>query len=170
MPDLLAPELTREHADSLRRVLDRRQEPGLSLGDAEFLLSSALVDVDLSRRMWTLVRQEVSAGMEGASARRQVEAACQALQASAASVQSTLQLAEAVGQRHQTEVGGVAQVREALAEVARLVDAARTLLGWLDEPLPPIDAERLARGVAAARRGEVQPAGDVVARLKGGNP
>jgi hypothetical protein len=170
MPDLLAPELTREHADSLRRVLDRRQEPEMSLGDAEFLLSLALVDVDLSRRMWALVRQEVVAGMEDASARRQVEAACQALQASTASVRSALRSAEAVGQRHQTEVGGLAQVREALDEVVRLADAAGSFLGWLDQPLPPLDAERLARGVAAARRGEVQAARDVVARLKGGNP
>ena len=56
----------------------------------------------------------------------------------------------------------------AVQEIKGVQSAARGVVNLLNSPAPPVDEERLARGLAAAQRGDYEDTAPIIERLKAG--
>lgn len=151
----------RQGADAASRLIDERlpQGDGSSAQDVVHFVRYLRASI---RDVWGKFQARLDSGLEGGRAR--AEAASAAL-ACDSLLRLVARLNTAVPAR---EVEGLAELAAAAQEIKGVQSAARGVVSLLTSPAPPIDEERLARGRAAAQRGDHEDTAAIVERLKAG--
>jgi hypothetical protein len=129
--------------------------------DAADLADLLATDVVLAARSWDRLRAMLDAGAERSRLRANVAAL-------GGAVSAVLAFGRLLGQIAPHGGTPAADVEANLARLGAIADAVASLAAWLDAPRPPIDPERLARGIGQGQRGEVVNADEFLARLRAG--
>ncbi len=152
----------RENAEAVSRLLDQylgSEDTGKNVEDV----------LRFARFLWLVVRDawegfqvQLDAGMEAGQARRAAASAVRACE-SLVRVVGRLDAARAAG-----DVREYAELTDAAARARAIQQAAQELVRILEAPEPLLDPTRLAEGLSAAQRGELEDTEAIVARLKTG--
>jgi hypothetical protein len=166
--ETLLPAVLGSSAASAREAVS--QAVDLTPQDMADMVTLLATEVRLLEDNWDRLRARMDAGME----RSRLRADAVALGDAAGSL---LGLGRVLSRfTPEGKPAAMAPARRAELEglLARLDAASATiaaLIEWLDKPWPPIDQERLARGIAEAERGEGESTDAILERLRiGGEP
>jgi hypothetical protein len=151
----------RQGADAVSRLIGERLPEGEGGGAQDV--------VNFVRFLWTLVRgawrkfqAQLDEGLEAGRARHAAASA-------ALACDSLLRLVTGLnGALPAGEVEGLAELVAAVPEIKGTLSAARGIVNLLNAPAPPVDEERLARGLAAAQRGGSEDTAAIIEGLKAG--
>jgi hypothetical protein len=151
-------------ADAVSRLSDRHLRAEDGNGDVQDLVTFARFIWLTVQEKWAPFQTRLDRGLEVGEARQTAAStalACDRLLRVVAQLEGgTSSTAGAVD--------GLPELIAAVPQVRAVQQAAQELVGMLDAPPPPVDEGRLAAGVAASRRGEVEDTAAIVERLRAG--
>ncbi len=169
MAETLLPNVLNSSAASARQAVSQAED--MAPQDMADMVTLLATEVRLLEQNWDRLRVRMDAGME----RSRLRAGAKALDDAA---RSLLGLGRALSQF--TPEGKpaatappdlLAELDGLVARIGALAAPIASLVEWLDKPWPPIDQERLARGIAEAERGEGESADAILDRMRaGGEP
>lgn len=151
--------VARDSAESAHRRLGEAAHP--TAAEVQGLLELHRVLTDLLRRDWAAARAALAEGIEAGRLRAMLGPIRDSAEAQLDFLSRLRNLAGAAE-------APLASLAAEEAELRALREEATRILDWLAAPRPPIDQERLARGMAQAERGEVVSADEILARLRAG--
>jgi hypothetical protein len=151
----------RQGADAAPRLIDERlpQGDGSSAQDVVHFVRFLR---DSIRDVWGKFQARLDSGLEAGRARGEAASAllaCDSLLRLVARLHSAVPAGEAEG---------LTELADAAQEIKGVQSAARGVVNLLNSPAPPVDEERLARGLAAAQRGDYEDTAPIIERLKAG--
>lgn len=151
----------RQGADAASRLIDERlpQGDGSSAQDIVHFVRFLRASI---RDIWGKFQARLDSGLEAGRARAEAASAALACD-SLLRLVARLNTAVPAG-----EAEGLAELAAAAQEITGVQSAARVVVDLLNAPAPPVDEERLARGLAAAQRGDYEDTAAIIERLKAG--
>ncbi len=155
---ILSP-VVRDSAESARRRLG--ESAPRTAAEVQGLLDLHHLLTDLLRRDWEAAQRALEVGLPADRLRALLEPIRDGATIQLDVVLRLRNLSWAVGVSPQDLEADDVALRTLRAEATKVLD-------WLAAPWPPIDQERLARGIAQAERGEVVSAEEMLARLRAG--
>jgi hypothetical protein len=151
----------RQGADAVSRLIDEHlpQGEGGSARDVVHFVRFLWASL---RGAWGKFQAQLDGGMEAGSVRGAAASA-------ALACDSLLRLVTGLNSEFSSgEVEGLAELVAAVQEIKGVQSAARGIVNLLSSSAPPIDEDRLARGVAAVGRGDSEDTAAIIERLKAG--
>jgi hypothetical protein len=151
----------RQGADAVSRLIDERLPEGEGSGAQDVVHFVRFLRASI-RDIWGKFQVRLDDGLEAGRARAEAASAALACD-SLLWLVTRLRAALPSG-----DVEGLAELLAAVQEIKEVQSAARGMVDLLNSPAPSVDEERLARGLAAAERGDYEDTAAIIERLKAG--
>jgi hypothetical protein len=155
----------RENANAVSRLIEQYLGQDGRDKNVQDIVKFARLLYLIVRDTWQQFQVRLDVGLEAGRVRH---AAASASLACDSLLRIIAQLQAVLPPEAGAQLEGLAELLSAAPKVREIQEGARDLVNCLNAPEPPVDAARLAEGLAAVARGDFEDTSAIVERLRAG--